>query len=72
MRQELSYRTFFKLKSMFLLKLLPGRGWVKVMPFPDLFMAKCVYTPDQRVFIIGGAKDSKTRMTLRDVSEIVL
>lgn len=56
---------------MHLLKLLPGRGWVKMLPFPDLFMAKCVYTPENRVFIIGGAKDNKTRVTLRDVYEVV-
>lgn len=32
-------------------------------------MAKCVYTPDERVFVIGGARDNKTQQTISDVTE---
>jgi hypothetical protein len=45
---------------MSLLKLIPGRGWARIYEIPQLFMAKCVYTTDERVFVIGGAKDNKT------------
>jgi len=37
-----TFRTLHKLKSMCLLKLLPGRGWAKVFECPGLMMAKCV------------------------------
>ena len=37
-----TFRTLHKLKSMGLLKLLPGRGWAKVFECPGLMMAKCV------------------------------
>lgn len=32
-------------------------------------MAKCIYTPEERVFVIGGAKDNKTKETIKDVVE---
>ena len=32
-------------------------------------MAKCVYTPDERVFVIGGSKDNKNSETLSAVTE---
>ena len=64
---ELTYTTFFKLKSMCLLKLIPGRGWARVYDIPLLYMAKCVYTTDERVFVIGGARDNKTQITVADV-----
>ena len=38
---ELDQPPFFKLKSMSLLKLLPGKGWAKVAGV-NLYMAKCV------------------------------
>ena len=42
---ELDYPSFYKLKSMALLKLMPGRGWAKVAAV-NLFLAKCVQTKD--------------------------
>jgi hypothetical protein len=39
--------------------LLPGKGWVRLQDIPNLYMAKCVYTPDEKVFVIGGSRDNK-------------
>jgi hypothetical protein len=58
---EHSYKTCFKLKSMSLLKLIPSKGWARLFEIPQLYMAKAVYTTDERVFVIGGAKDNKTK-----------
>ena len=52
------FRTLHKLKSMCLLKLLPGRGWAKVFECPGLMMAKCVQIHEQETaFVIGGSRD---------------
>ena len=53
---ELDQPPFYKLKSMSLLKLLPGKGWAKVAAV-NLYMAKCVQLPDQSVLILGGSSD---------------
>lgn len=38
---ELDFPSFFKLKAMSLLKLMPGRGWAKIAPV-QRYRAKCV------------------------------
>jgi hypothetical protein len=42
---------------MTLLKLVPGRGWAKVMETPNLYLSKVAQTVDETVYVIGGAKD---------------
>jgi len=37
----------------------------------DLFLAKCVHTPEERVFIIGGSKDKQALNSLADVQEYI-
>ena len=44
MAPELSYRTFFKLKSMKLYQLNSG-GWKHIFDVKDLFMAKIAFNP---------------------------
>lgn len=65
--KEFAYKTFFKLKSMNVLKLLPGQGWQRFIDHQQLFMAKCVYTLDDTVYTIGGARDQKTKQTIGEV-----
>ena len=54
-----------------LLKLIPKQGWSKVKDLPSLYMAKCVYTPDERAFVIGGARDKTNKTTINDTVEFV-
>ena len=64
---ELEQPPFFKLKSMSLLKLVPGKGWAKVAGV-NLYLAKCVQLKDQSVFIIGGSNDQKSVETINRVT----
>lgn len=59
--KDFTFKTFYKLKSMQVLKLLPGQGWSKFTEFQQLYMAKCVHSLDDVVFTIGGARDQRTR-----------
>lgn len=34
-------------------------------------MAKCIYTPNDRLFVIGGSKDSKGKETLDSITEYI-
>ncbi len=43
--KELEQPAFFKLKTMSLLKLIPGKGWAKVASV-NQFMAKCAQLPN--------------------------
>ena len=52
---------------MSLLKLIPGRGWAKINEFKDHFLSKCVQTPNENAYVIGGARDNKSQSTLGDV-----
>ena len=54
---EHSLKTTYKLKAMSLLKLVPGRGWAKVIDTPYLYLSKVVQSVDEVAYIIGGAKD---------------
>ena len=66
---ELTYSTFFKLKSMKLFQLIPGQGWTHIQDIKDLFMAKIAFNPaGNQVFVIGGAKDPKSKVTVNNVS----
>jgi hypothetical protein len=64
---ELQQPPFYKLKSNFLLKLLPSRGWAKASPAP-LHMSKCAQMPDQSCYVIGGAKDQQQQDTVNTVT----
>lgn len=65
---EHHYKTSFKLKSMKLLQLIPGQGWRHVMDVKDLFMAKIAYNTDcSKVYLIGGAKDQKSKQTINEM-----
>nr|AAM96949.2 macronuclear development protein 3 [Stylonychia lemnae]AAP20881.1 macronuclear development protein 3 [Stylonychia lemnae] len=66
---EYQYNTFFKLKSMNLLRLIPGQVWQKYHEHQQLLLAKCVFTLDERVFVVGGARDQKAKETLADLIE---
>lgn len=65
---ELDQPAFFKLKAMSLLKLLPGKGWAKVASV-NLYLAKVVQTPDEAVYILGGANDQKSSETVDTVTK---
>ena len=65
--KEYDYKTIFKLKSMSVLKLLPGQGWTRFTDHQQLFMSKCVFTLDEQVFTVGGARDQKTKQTIPDL-----
>ena len=65
--KDLQFKTFYKLKSMSVLKLIPQQGWMKFVDHQQLYMAKLIQTHDDVVFTIGGAKDQKTQQTLNDV-----
>lgn len=65
---ELTYTSFYKLKSMKLLQFSNGQ-WKHVQDIKDLYMAKIAFSPDgTRVYVIGGAKDSKSKVTSNTVS----
>lgn len=49
------------------LKLLPGQGWQRFTDHQQLYMAKCVYTLDDVVYTVGGARDQRTKQTISDV-----
>lgn len=69
--RELSYRTFFKLKSMKLFQMTSGAQWRHIHDVKDLYMAKIAFNPEcNRVYIIGGAKDPKSKQTQANVSLI--
>lgn len=52
---EHSFKSTFKLKGQILLKLIPGRGWVKIREMTNLMLAKTVQTLDEAAFVLGGA-----------------
>ena len=54
---EHSFKSTFKLKGQILLKLIPGRGWVKIRDMQNLMLAKTVQTLDEAAYVIGGARD---------------
>jgi hypothetical protein len=59
---EHEYKTSFKLKSMKLMQLIPGQGWRHVLDVKDLFMAKIAFNTDcSKVYLIGGARDQKSK-----------
>ena len=65
---EHQFKSTFKHKGQFLLKLLPNRGWVKIKETKDLFLTKVVQTMDETALIIGGASDRNSSNTLSEVS----
>eukprot|EP00347_Sterkiella_histriomuscorum_P021345 403334310 len=66
---EHQFKTFYKYKQMNILKLVPGQGWIKLAECQNILLAKLVFTMDDKVYIIGGAKDQKAKETLADVTE---
>ena len=67
--RELSYQTFFKLKSMKLMQLIPSQGWRHIYDVKDLYMAKIAFNPEgSQVFVVGGAKDPKSKITVNNVT----
>jgi N-acetylneuraminic acid mutarotase len=66
---ELGYQAMYKLKSMKLFTLIPQQGWRHILDIKDLFMAKIASNPEgNRVYVIGGAKDSKSKHTVDSLS----
>lgn len=65
---EHSFKSTFKLKGQILLKLIPGRGWVKIRDMNNLMLAKAVQTLDEAAFIVGGARDRNSSQTLTEVN----
>lgn len=67
--RELTYQTLYKLKSMKLLVFVRGQGWRHIHDIKDLYMAKIASNPEgNRVYVIGGARDSKSKVTVENVS----
>ena len=65
---EHSYKTAFKLKSMKLYQLTPGLNWKQIRELTGLYMAKIAFNPDcSKVYLIGGAKDPKSKTTVNIV-----
>lgn len=52
-----------------LLKLIPDRGWAKYHEHNQLLLAKTVFTMDDKVYVIGGAKDQKAKDTISALIE---
>lgn len=67
-RLEHSFKSTYKLKGQILLKLIPGRGWVKIREMNNLMLAKTVQTFDETAFVIGGARDRNSIQTLAEVN----
>lgn len=68
--QEHTFKSAFKLKSLKLMKLIPGQGWLQVTETKD-YMTRIAYNPEcDRVYLIGGAKDQKSKHTVNNVSLI--
>lgn len=65
---EHSFKSTFKLKGQILLKLIPGRGWVKIRDMNNLMLAKAVQTLDEAAFVVGGARDRNSTQTLTEVN----
>jgi len=63
--RELTYQNLFKLKSMKLFNLTHNNSWRQLLELKDLYMAKIASNPEgTRVYIIGGARDSKSKHTV--------
>ena len=50
-----------------MLKLVPGRGWVKIRELSSLMLAKVVQTLDETSFIVGGSKDRNSLQTVAEM-----
>jgi len=52
-----------------LLTLIPKQGWRHILDIKDLYMAKIASNPEgNKVFVIGGAKDAKSKVTADNVN----
>lgn len=70
---EHTYKTAFKLKSMKLYQLTPGLNWKQIRELTGLYMSKIAFNPEcTRVYIIGGAKDPKSKTTVNDVNVLTI
>ena len=58
---EHSFRTSYKIKGQALLKMIPGRGWVKLRELQNRLLAKVVQTLDESAYVIGGALDRESK-----------
>lgn len=65
---EHSYKSTFKIKGALLLKLIPGRGWVKIKDLGTLMLSKVVQTLDEEAYVIGGSNDRNSSTTLDTVT----
>lgn len=62
---ELTYECLYKLKSMKLYQYANAQGWKHLFDVKDLYMAKIASNMEgNRVYVIGGAKDSKSKHTI--------
>lgn len=51
-----------------MLKLIPGRGWVKIKALPDLLLTKVAQTIDDSAFVVGGSHDRNSKQTISEVN----
>jgi len=66
---EHSFKSTYKLKGHILLKLIPGRGWVKCRELTGLMLAKTVQTLDETAYVIGGARDRNSTQTISEMHQ---
>lgn len=60
---EHSMLTTCKLKGQTLLKLVPGRGWIKIKEMQNLIKARAVMTLNETAYLLGGAHDRNSLQT---------
>jgi hypothetical protein len=65
-----NFDCYFRSKAMNIYKVSKNGSSSKVYTLSDLFLPKTVYTSDQVVYVIGGAKDLKVKNTVNIVLEI--